>query len=193
MRKIAATYVFPVNSSPLKNGILNYNNNGTIINIIGSNKNIKEQAGLEYYSGILTPGFVKTHCFSISEIQEIARKHTKIDDFFDEISNSINLIENNALTNSDRKALASGLIFAGQTPENNYSVITELLFIQKTFPDATLNHLVTFVCLLQAKARQVEKMYGTLEKGKAPGLNLITGIDFKEMKLTEKAKVKRLM
>ena len=40
---------------------------------------------------------------------------------------------------------------------------------------------------------QIEDRFGSFEAGKKPGINLITGIDFKTMKLTKKSKVKRLM
>jgi aminodeoxyfutalosine deaminase len=44
-----------------------------------------------------------------------------------------------------------------------------------------------------AKALQIEDNFGSFEVGKKPGVNLISGIDFKTMKLTEKSKVKRLI
>jgi len=39
----------------------------------------------------------------------------------------------------------------------------------------------------------MEENLGTFEKGKMPGVNLISGVDFKNMQLTEKSKVKRLI
>ena len=62
MRKIAATYIVPGNHPPIKNGILTCSSDGTILEISDNNEKIKEQSGLEYYSGIFVPGFVNTHC-----------------------------------------------------------------------------------------------------------------------------------
>jgi len=62
MRKIAANIIFPVSSSPVKNAYLVVDNDGTIIDVVQYNQHEKEIAGLEYYSGILAPGFVNAHC-----------------------------------------------------------------------------------------------------------------------------------
>src|SRR5690554_95463 len=75
MRKIAATYIFPGNLPPIKNGILVCSNNGTIIDLIDTKGNLREQAGIEYYSGVLVPGFINAHChlelsYLIGEIPE---------------------------------------------------------------------------------------------------------------------------
>jgi cytosine/adenosine deaminase-related metal-dependent hydrolase len=62
VRKISATYIFPGNRAPLKNGILVCSDNGKIIELIDTGGQLKEEAGLEQYSGILVPGFVNAHC-----------------------------------------------------------------------------------------------------------------------------------
>lgn len=58
MRKIAANYIFPVTSSPLKNGILVLNEKNYIVDIIDTKGEIKEIQNLEFYSGLIVPGFV---------------------------------------------------------------------------------------------------------------------------------------
>jgi len=62
VRKISATWIFPGNLPPLKNGILICENDGTVIDLIDTGGKLREQAGLEQYSGILVPGFVNAHC-----------------------------------------------------------------------------------------------------------------------------------
>ncbi len=62
MRKISATYIFPGNNRPLKNGILVCGDDGTIISLTDTKGRLKEEQGLEYYNGILIPGFVNCHC-----------------------------------------------------------------------------------------------------------------------------------
>ena len=58
MRKIAANFIFPVISSPIKNGVLIIDNNEVITEIIDEGENFSEQANLEFYNGILVPGFI---------------------------------------------------------------------------------------------------------------------------------------
>jgi aminodeoxyfutalosine deaminase len=62
VRKIAANYIVTGNKPPLKYGILICENDGTVVEVIDTGGKLHEQAGLEYYSGILVPGFVNAHC-----------------------------------------------------------------------------------------------------------------------------------
>lgn len=73
------------------------------------------------------------------------------------------------------------------------SVLGEMITLQQNIPEITLEELILWACLNGAKALKIERTYGSFEKGKNPGINLISGIDFKTMKLTEKSKVKRLI
>lgn len=58
MRKIAASYILPVASKPLRNGMLVLDDAGRIAELVDTGGRLKESARLEYYNGIITPGFV---------------------------------------------------------------------------------------------------------------------------------------
>lgn len=58
MRKISADYIFPIASPPVKNGVVVLNDNGTILDVLGEGS--IENA--EHLNGIVTPGFINTHC-----------------------------------------------------------------------------------------------------------------------------------
>jgi cytosine/adenosine deaminase-related metal-dependent hydrolase len=73
------------------------------------------------------------------------------------------------------------------------SVLAEMITLQIHFPEIKLEELVCWATLNGAKALKMENRFGSFEVGKNPGVNLISGIDFKTMKLTEKSKVKRLI
>ena len=60
MRKISADYVFPVNTAPIKNGVVVVDNKGKILSI--DQREYHDAASLELHKGILVPGFVNTHC-----------------------------------------------------------------------------------------------------------------------------------
>ena len=62
MRKITANIIYPVSSPPIKDAYVVIDNNEEIVDIVNYNRNSKEVAGLEYYSGVLIPGFVNAHC-----------------------------------------------------------------------------------------------------------------------------------
>ncbi len=60
MRKISADYIFPIHQAPIKNGVVEVDKNGTIVQL-GHRKDYAE-TDLEIHKGILTPGLVNTHC-----------------------------------------------------------------------------------------------------------------------------------
>jgi aminodeoxyfutalosine deaminase len=72
-RKISAQYVYTGSGKVLKRGIVVVNSNGTVVEVIDTQGNLTEMAGLEFYDGILVPGFVNVHSHL-----ELAHLHQKI-------------------------------------------------------------------------------------------------------------------
>lgn len=62
MRRISANYIFPVSSSPLKNGIIEVDEQGVIQRVIDTKGKLKESRNLEFYNGVIVPGFINAHC-----------------------------------------------------------------------------------------------------------------------------------
>lgn len=73
MRKISANYIFPISSKPLKNGIIVIDDENIIADII-ENPTSKEFANVEFYNGIIVPGFVNSHCHL-----ELSMQNTKFE------------------------------------------------------------------------------------------------------------------
>ncbi|MGZ2370954.1 amidohydrolase family protein [Ancylomarina sp. YFZ004] len=63
MRKISATYIISNAGTPLKNGILVLNDDDSVSELIDRKGSVKEIQDLEYYSGVLVPGFVDVFTF----------------------------------------------------------------------------------------------------------------------------------
>ena len=62
MRKFSAQYIFTNTGSPLKRGIITTDDNGLIINVEDTNGLLTEKNSVEFYNGIIVPGFVNCHC-----------------------------------------------------------------------------------------------------------------------------------
>jgi cytosine/adenosine deaminase-related metal-dependent hydrolase len=73
------------------------------------------------------------------------------------------------------------------------SVLTEMITLQLNFREIKLDELIQWASINGAKALQIDEKFGSFEPGKKPGVNLISGIDFKMMKLTGKSRVKKLI
>lgn len=62
MRKLSAHYIFTGTGKVLVKGIISLSDDGTVVDIIDTNGELDETAGVEFYSGVLVPGFVNAHC-----------------------------------------------------------------------------------------------------------------------------------
>jgi cytosine/adenosine deaminase-related metal-dependent hydrolase len=101
MRRITANVIFPVTSAPLKNAYLEIDNNGTI-SAIKHLPNNKEIAGLEYYSGILVPGFVNAHChLELSHLKNKIEKQSGLSNFVSQVQKLRNAADSEILKHID--------------------------------------------------------------------------------------------
>lgn len=129
MRKIAATYIFPGNQPLIKNGILICEDNGTILKIQNTSENIKEEHGLEFYSGILVPGFINTHChLELSHLKGKIAEKTGISDFVGAINRLRNedseTIEQ-LISKHDRQMYAAGIVAVGDISNSTITLETK--------------------------------------------------------------------
>ncbi|MCF6358972.1 MAG: amidohydrolase family protein [Draconibacterium sp.] len=129
MRKIAATYIFSGKQPPIKNGILICKPDGTIIEVIDNNGKLEEEPGLEFYSGILVPGFVNTHChLELSHLKAKIEEKTGIGGFVKEINKLRNedlASVGKAIEIADRKMWAAGIAAVGDISNSTLTIETK--------------------------------------------------------------------
>ena len=117
MRKIAANYIFPVSGPPLKNGIVEVDPSGKIINVIDTKGSLRETAGLEFYNGIITPGFVNAHChLELSYMKNRIPEKCGLDQFvfhLTKIRNETSEYIHNAIENSHNEMIRNGIVAVG--------------------------------------------------------------------------------
>jgi cytosine/adenosine deaminase-related metal-dependent hydrolase len=73
------------------------------------------------------------------------------------------------------------------------SMVDEINCIHKYFPTIPLKEILEWSSYNGAKFLGIEDKFGSLEKGKRPGIVLVDNIDWNSMKLTEKSKSVRLV
>lgn len=61
-RRFSASWIFPLHAPPLKNGIVEVDDQGVIVSLTDTGGSLTEMERLEHHSGIITPGFINTHC-----------------------------------------------------------------------------------------------------------------------------------
>jgi aminodeoxyfutalosine deaminase len=117
VRKISASYIYPCNRPPLKNGILISDDTGVIFELIDTGGNLQEQAGLEHYSGILIPGFVNAHChLELSHMKGKIPEKTSLGGFLGKLHNLRNTEDDKneeAIEKADFQMQSSGIAAVG--------------------------------------------------------------------------------
>jgi len=125
VKKIAATYVFPISSPPLKNGILILDDNGEVLELVDTKGHLSEEAGLEYYNGILVPGFVNSHChIEFSHLKNKIEKGTGLGGFIGAINKLRNDDENARIIqakNADKVMWQNGIVAVGDISNSELS------------------------------------------------------------------------
>ena len=85
MRFLSADYIFPLNESPIKKGVIQVDSSGRIINVFKDNDKIKPN-NIEFFNGILCPGFINAHC-------HLELSYLKQDTFIDKAEGIVRFID----------------------------------------------------------------------------------------------------
>ncbi|MGD0341273.1 MAG: amidohydrolase family protein [Bacteroidales bacterium] len=77
MKRFSAQFVFTNAAPPMKRAIITAEDDGTIVKVEESKKELKETQSVEFYNGIIVPGFVNCHChLELSHLKgAIAEEH----------------------------------------------------------------------------------------------------------------------
>lgn len=126
MRKIAATYLYLNEEKILKNAILTLADDGEILAIEQHEDGFSEEAGLEFYSGMLVPGFVNAHChLELSHLKGKIEEKTGIGGFIGRINTLREDVEserNRAMQTADRRMWAAGTVAVGDISNSDSSL-----------------------------------------------------------------------
>ena len=86
MKKISADYIFPGNSSPIKNGVLVIDRDNSIVELLKPTTESINWNEVETHKGIICPGFVNTHChLELSYLKNRIEEKTQLHGFIKEI------------------------------------------------------------------------------------------------------------
>ncbi|HEY4786624.1 MAG TPA: amidohydrolase family protein [Bacteroidales bacterium] len=114
-RKISAHYIFPGNANPLKLGIVVIDDDGMILDLIDTSGKLPETEKLEFFNGIITPGFINAHThLELSHLKGRIKPHTGLSGFIKAIGQLRNDdISEKSLLDADRLMRENGTVAAG--------------------------------------------------------------------------------
>lgn len=127
MRKISADYIFPISSTPIKNGIIIINDKGIIEEVIDPKENTINIEDIEYHEGFICPGFINAHChLELSHLKNKISPKKGLDHF---IKNLVNLREvspdiiQDAIVKAENEMIINGIVAVGDICNENYSLL----------------------------------------------------------------------
>jgi len=142
MRKLSAHYIFTGDGTVLRKGIIVLNDDLSIAAIIDTNGELEEIAGVEFYSGVLTPGFVNAHChLELSHLLGTFPEKTGLPDFLKNVVEYRNLEENRVLEaarQADFQMWKNGIVAVGDISNNRttFALKSESKIVYHTFIEA---------------------------------------------------------
>jgi cytosine/adenosine deaminase-related metal-dependent hydrolase len=88
MKRFSAQYVITNTGPVLKRAILNIDDNGTILSIEETSGELTEERSIEFYNGIIVPGFVNCHChLELSHLKDKIHEGGGLGEFIEQIRN----------------------------------------------------------------------------------------------------------
>ncbi len=154
MRKFSAHYIFTGTGRILNKGIISLTDEGVISEIVDTKGELNEPAGVEFYSGIITPGFINAHChLELSHLRDKIPEHLGLPSFLkivneQRISDPLN-VERDAVK-GDSELWRNGVVAVGDISNTNV-----------TFPLKSKSKIVyhTFVEALGISSNRAERAF----------------------------------
>jgi cytosine/adenosine deaminase-related metal-dependent hydrolase len=155
MRKLSAHYIFPGTGIVLVKGIIILSDDGTVTDIIDTKGELDEMAGVEFYSGVLVPGFVNAHChLELSHLHGIFPEKTGLPRFLKNVIDHRTSEENRVIeeaVKADSELWKNGVVAVGDVSNSN-----------ATFHLKAASKIVyhTFIEALGFSPQRAEKAFG---------------------------------
>jgi cytosine/adenosine deaminase-related metal-dependent hydrolase len=127
MRKISADYIFTISSEPIKNGVIVIDDDGNILDVIKGGQELRNKTQdpeIEFYEGIICPGFINTHChLELSHLRSQIPEGTGIAEFIKDIISkrsgfSVEKIQE-AIAGAEAEMIKNGIVAVGDISNNN--------------------------------------------------------------------------
>lgn len=159
MRKISADWIFSVSTPPIPNGIIIIDSNGKIVEF---GQNVTEKFNslpLEYFHGIITPGFINTHChLELSHMKGIAPTGTGLLPFIKTVVTQREVNEEfilEKIKEADLEMQLNGIVAVGDISNK-----ADTVFIKKKSPIQYYTFIEMFDFLDE---NQTDKLYAGYE------------------------------
>lgn len=124
MRKLSADWIITLDGDPIKNGVVIISNEGEVLDLLSETK---ELDNVEYFEGILCPGFINAHChLELSHLRGKLPEKTGLVGFIQNVQRFRNTaVEEimDAIEKAEAEMIKNGIVGVGDisNSENTFS------------------------------------------------------------------------
>lgn len=161
--KFAAHYIITGTGEILPKGIVEVDRDGRIVKLNSNENGLREQAGMEFHSGVICPAFPEIF------------QHLQLDELFEKVPE-----------------LRPYQAFLPADIRQPKAVFNWIKNIQLADERAELPELITLFCQKLSEVLKLPEA-GTIETGKRPGLVLINVMNYQKLRLTGDSRIRKLI
>ena len=116
MRFLSADYLFTLKDEPIKNGVIQVDNSGKIIEIFNDRSFVTSHK-IEVFNGIICPGFINSHChLELSHLKGLANTIQDFSQFISLVKSRYDFSENKiyeAIQQAENEMFDNGIVAVG--------------------------------------------------------------------------------
>ncbi len=116
MRFLTADYLFPLDHSPIKNGVLQISREGEIIKVFNNREEAPSER-LEIFQGVISPGFINAHChLELSHMHGFCKKKKGLLDFINQVNQRDSFSKEKILLSialAEKQMMKNGIVAVG--------------------------------------------------------------------------------
>lgn len=114
MKYFSAQYIFTNSGLPIKRGVICTEDDGTIVSVEDSGGSLSERHSVEFYNGIIVPGFVNCHChLELSYLKNEIPSRSGLAAFLMAVNSFRNSLQkdiNRAIKDADNEMFKEGVV-----------------------------------------------------------------------------------
>jgi len=130
MKKLSANYIFPGNSTPIKNGVIVIDEKGVVKALLNPEFDKINWSEVEQHEGVICPGFINTHChLELSYLKGKLSENTQLHGFVKEIisvrDNFAEEERQEAIVLAEQEMINNGIVAVGDIANGNSTFLTK--------------------------------------------------------------------
>ncbi len=129
LRKISANLIVTGEGNLLKNGIICIDDTGKITDVIDTKGHLRETQNVEFYNGVIVPGFVNAHChLELSGMKNKIKKQTGLPGFIAQIGQMRHDVDDteHSVIQADKEMQREGIVAVGDISNTTDTIEVKL-------------------------------------------------------------------